>query len=685
MNTKNRTCKTTSEDMIKSHYCTEKFISSPENVPMSFKYGEKEIKGISAEWNPITTIRRIDANITETLFEGNDCKTGLNIRVECLEYHDYPVVEWTVWLTNKGLEPTPVIQDLLAMEGSFEGTSPILHHCNGDFWKEDGYTPFETPLLEGDSLNLAPTGGRPCDSAFPYFRILFENYGLSIAVGWPAQWSTSFSNTGKGVIVRAGQEKNNLRLLPGESIRTPRITIMSWTGGVSKAINLWRHWYLDHILPRVNGKPLTPKLAVACNDGGDEFINATEENQIQFINKYKSKGFNGDIWWIDAGWYTCIGEKNENNWWSFGKTDSDPAQRMEKHWWFTGTWEPDPERFPKGLKPISDHAAKNGMDLLLWFEPERVTRGSRLDIEHPEWVLKDCDDPNGLIRLLNLGDIQCRTWLTEYICKLIKDNGIKIYRQDFNFPPLKYWRCNETEDRQGMNENLYVQGYLRFWDDLLIRNPGLWIDSCSAGGRRNDLETMRRSVPLHYSDYGYGDNPVKLAFHYTLFAWLPYFKDLPLTYHEGFDNKLDSYSFHCCMPPMLFIPVDIRRDDDDYELCHKMTDIWRRASDMLLKGDYYPLTPFSRSTDQWVALQFDIPETGKGFIQGIRHLDCLENKLTIYPTVTCPDANYMLENPETGKEVTIFGKSLLKDGFTFELNKRSGAIWFYEIEAASFK
>jgi alpha-galactosidase len=32
-------------------------------------------------------------------------------------------------------------------------------------------------------------------------------------------------------------------------------------------------------------------------------------------------------------------------------------------------------------------------------------------------------------------------------------------------------------------------------------NPQLRIDSCASGGRRNDLETMRRAVPLWRSDY----------------------------------------------------------------------------------------------------------------------------------------------------------------------------------------
>jgi hypothetical protein len=65
--------------------------------------------------------------------------------------------------------------------------------------------------------------------------------------------------------------------------------------------------------------------------------------------------------------------------------------------------------------------------------------------------------------------------------------------------------------------SLLVQGYLQYWDDILARNPRICIDSCASGGRRDDLATMRRSVPLHSSDFGCGNYPVKFAFHRVLF------------------------------------------------------------------------------------------------------------------------------------------------------------------------
>lgn len=648
------------QDMLRSRALAVSFFSSAADLPISFVFDGEAVRGIPEEWRPTSRSRRIDANMRETVFEGADPGTGLNLRVECTEYTDYPVWEWVAWFTNKANEPTPVIRDILALDGTFLGASPALHHCNGDFYSEAGYTPEETALHAGTEMRFAPNGGRPCDGAFPYYRIVFADWGLSLAIGWPAQWAASFSGRSDGASVRVGQEKTELRLLPGESIRTPRMTVLCWSGDASRAVNLWRRWYLAHVLPRPNGQPMKPLLACCGTDDGEEFTAATEENQIRYIERFRERGICPDVWWIDAGWYPCYNKDRE------------------RKWWMTGTWEPDPERFPNGLKPVSDCAARNGADLLVWFEPERVHAGTKLESEHPEWLLKTNDSANAL---LYLGNPECRQWLTDHVCGLIKNNGVKICRQDHNFSPLEHWRGNEAEDRQGMNENLHVQGYLRFWDDLLARNPGLWIDSCASGGRRNDLETLRRSVPLHYSDYGYGDHPVKLAFHRTLYEWIPYFKECTLSWDTTgagrFDSQADSYSYHCGMAPMLFATVDIRRDDYDYHLASRMIRIWRRASDLILYGDYYPHTPFHRSASRWVAWQFDCPETGRGLLQGIRFPTSPSEALTVHPEAVHPGSTYSFENSETAETREVSGEELIRNGFTFALPARSGAIWFY--------
>jgi len=672
MDTKTIANTTRAADMEQRQRWLGEWMSAASSLPVSFLYGGRPISGIPQAWNPAMHRRRIDASIVETVFEGSDPGSGLAARVEVTRYLDYPVVEWVAWLENRGDQRSPLIEGLLALDGAFEGDSPTLEHCNGDFYSAEGYTPLETALQPGETLRLAPNGGRPCDGAFPYFRLRFTGGGLTLAVGWPGQWAASFSASDGGVQVRAGQEKTHLRLAPGEKIRTPRMTALAWSGDRARAVNLWRRWYLAHILPRPEGQPLRPRLACAATDTGEEFTNANEENQIRYMERFKQAGIDFDVWWIDAGWYPC---RDENG---------------DRRWWRTGTWRPDPQRFPRGLGEVSRNAARLGADLLLWFEPERAYAGSQLDVEHPQWLLKTLPQPGTAadpLRLVDLGNPLCRQWMTDHLCRLVAENGVKIYRQDFNFPPLSYWRDNDPPDRQGLHENLHVQGYLQMWDDLLERNPGLWIDSCASGGRRNDLETLRRSVPLHYSDYGYGDHAAKLAFHHTLYAWIPYFKDSTLAWdtlqpeeEQRFDQQVDTFAFQCGMAPMLFPTLDIRRADYDFASAARMIAVWRAAAETILHGDYYPLTPFSRRADQWAVFQFDQPEAGLGLIQGFRLAQCPVESISVMPQGISTTGLYRFDNPETQERREIPGAALAREGFSFTLPKRSAALWLYRVQ-----
>ena len=110
-------------------------------------------------------------------------------------------------------------------------------------------------------------------------------------------------------------------------------------------------------------------------------------------------------------------------------------------------------------------------------------------------------------QIIDLGIPECREWIFNKICKVIDTSGATGYRQDFNSDPAPAWAAKDAkyEGRTGMSENQYVQGYLALWD-ALIEKYGMFIDSCASGGGRNDLETMKRGVPLHYSDHFDGGN-----------------------------------------------------------------------------------------------------------------------------------------------------------------------------------
>lgn len=169
------------------------------------------------------------------------------------------------------------------------------------------------------------------------------------------------------------------------------------------------------------------------------------------------------------------------------------------------------------------------MQFVLWFEPERARLGSELHEQHSEFLLAAPGNPDNL--LFNLGMPEAREYLTDQLSAAISEHGVDIYRQDFNFDPLPYWQAADPPDRIGITEIRYITGLYELWDELRRRHPGLWIDNCASGGRRIDLETLSRSLPLWPSDfhdivglaYGRGLHVGDQCINAGLARWVPLF------------------------------------------------------------------------------------------------------------------------------------------------------------------
>ena len=663
---------TTPADMRRIASVLAERFSLPETLPFSFRLGDETIHGMPERFTPKVAKRRIDANLTEMRFSGTDPATGLRIELDTLVYNDFPVYEWTLWLENTGCADTPIISEVKGGDFSVEGTSPVLHHGTGDHCTQENFETIITPLPPGEAVHLEPIGGRPCDGNFPYLRVLCEGWGLNIAIGWPGQWAADIRGTADGCAIQAGQQYFHAYLKPGERVRGPRMCVMAFDGDVIRAANLWRRWHFAHVMPRQYGEMLKPKFVLVHNAEvhyGDEFIHASEGNQREAMATFRNLGYSPDIWWIDAGWYPCPNEQGENQWWR------------------TGTWEPDPARFPHGLGPVGTTAAEWDADFLLWYEPERVTPDSWLDREHPEWLiaLKAEEGARGN-RMLSLSIPACADWLIEHVDAQIKAFGLKIYRQDFNFNPLPYWQ-QDPADRLGITENLHLQNYLRFWDELLLRNPDLMIDSCASGGRRNDLESMRRGVPLHFTDYGYGDFVVNQAMYHTMFCWIPYFRGMGLhsegadgTFTHGGPFKTDLFSLLNAMTPAFATAIEPDSSPEKHAELQRVLPVWRQAAIMTLKGDFYPVTPYTKANDAFCCTQFDVPEEDCGFVQMLAMPQCSEGRFMPKLYVHSPDRMYRFENLLTGETRQYAGNMLRDQGFEITLEKRSGAVWFYTVE-----
>ena len=648
--------------------------TSPENIPITYTVGEKKYRGIPGEFSPVVKRRVIDANITLYDIEAFT-PDGLRLNTEYKIYNDYSAVEWVFRITNESNENSDIIKDFKVLDGVIEGENPVLLHGNGDNVTESGYTWKREKLGAEPIVKFPnPVDGNSCYDAFPYMRLIFDDFSVNLAIGWTGSWESRIEAVENGAHIVIGQKTFESYLLPGESVRTPSITLFAASGsgktGEDRIRNLWRSWYFDHVIPREDGKPLPPKLVLHTwmIDGKQEFCGCTEDNQREAINTYIEKGMKPDIWWIDAGWYPCNGQ------WGSG----------------TGNFFCNPENFPNGLGKVGEVCHENGIKFLLWFEPERIFKGTWVYENKPEYLLKYRGDNEwfNINALYNLGNKEACDWLIDTIDRLIKEYKIDIYRQDFNFQPMPIWKSNEEEGRAGILENLHIQGYYRYWDTLLERNPGLWIDSCSSGGKRNDIETMRRAVPLHYTDVGYGKHPIKQGQYRQMFEWIPYFRshtiawDLPDGAYGNKNNPVDEFSYLTVMTaPSITSMVEYYDDEKTFALANKFNEIWRESAEISLSSDYYPLTECRRSDEDWYACQFENAETGKGMIHIIRNINCERDSITLNLHVDDEnlDREYVMKDKYMSVEFVVTGREL-KEGFAHSCPKRSGTIIIYSIK-----
>jgi alpha-galactosidase len=546
-------------------------------MPFSFVYDGQSSADLLPAWK-IERSKDDAKHIERTTY--TDPKTGLQVQVELRAFDDADAVDWVIRLTNTGPRDTPMIEQLAGLSATLSSkwNDIVFHHSRGSTSSETDFLPIDEPIAPRAHLTLAPNGGRSSDGNLPFFNIKYGGRGLVCAIGWSGEWQFDlWRDPFNTLTLRAGQQTTHFVLHPGESVRTPRILLAQYEGDASNGSNLLRRILIAHYLPRINGQLVMPPIA-QNNWADNQGNNSNEQNQLDLIET-SSKGGVED-YWLDAGWF--VGG------WPYG----------------VGTWDERKDAFPHGLKALSDAAHAHGQKFVLWFEPERVHEGSKIAREHANFLFPK----QGADSLYNLADPTARKWLTDLLDSKIKEYGVDVFRNDFNIDPLRFWQSADAKDRQGITENHYIEGLYAMWDELIARNPGLWIDNCASGGRRIDLETVSRSIPLWRSDTEcFEEHPTWVQ---AQTAGLCTYVPLNTTAAWA----LDPYSIRSgATAGLVLAPIGL---NDPPGMKFPLQNIKRDRAFWL--GDFYALTPITVDASHWCGWQLHRAEKNDGMVELFR-------------------------------------------------------------------
>ncbi len=655
----------------------------PEQPPIEMRYNTQnepaaETAADASEKTPFvdwpqfqmerSTVQETD-ELTEQIVKYTAPDGKLQVKLDVRTYRDFPVWEYTVWLTNLSKDaPTGVISDVNTFCTNIplpqSGKEVTLDTICGSKCRGDDFVPDRKVISNGDAVSLMEFSGRSSNGRIPFLDLSFdENSGRIFAVGWSGSWNATFNNHGDSVSVTTGMSPTRFRLAPGETIRQPSITIFKREGMSRRAfLTVVHRFMLTHKVPRNlrDGSILPPILAVASGGG-----NKTPQMMLDVLEYCNKNQLPFDTYWIDAGWY---GAPHEDELYS----------NCGPNWWkYAGDWRINTTTHPTGdLLPIAEAVHAKGMKLLLWFEPERMQDDAPILETHPEFR-------NG--NLVDYGNPEALRWIQETVYGIIEKHHVDVYRQDFNMDPQGIWNLMElSPESRGLAQARHITGMYRFLDEMRERFPEILLENCASGGRRIDIEMISRAHTYCRSDYFIGrksdDSAFILGQNATLntLAFLPFqgceFNCVPIGDDYGAFSIISSGTV---ITPSDFDGGVIRRDftPDETAWFQKIFGVAERMKPYFL-GDFYPLTDAcAAANDLWCAWQFDRTDLEAGFALAFRRAENAEETRTFQLGNIDPNAQYNVE--------TYGGASCKMDGAALQnwsptLSPRSFQLIFYQ-------
>lgn len=617
-------------------------------LPFGFNYGGKCSSGFLDGWEKEITENSV------SYFEDKK-NGGLVIKAEFTAYDACPAFDLKIRLENTGKTNTKMIDAFSTLY--FKTDSPVkdggktyyaLHKAMGGLSTLEDFVQNDVVIEDQTSFVLEAAGGRSSNKDLPFFRIDTEKGNIIVAVGWTGQWKCELKNRNGTLELSAGMSRSRFVMYPGEKLALGSMVALFWEGDPDEANNAFRQLLLDCYIPGLKERDKEPYIF--CNTcftrGGGWLNECGEENQISLINALKPLGCESVI--TDAGWFT--------GGWPFG----------------AGNWDADPLKYPNGLRPVADAAKSRAMKYGLWFELERAVTETELAKNHIGWLLR-IDAAAGEPQenenmLLNLGVPEAVDYIYAIVEDKITNDGIECYRQDFNLDPLVYWDNNDTPDRVGITEIKYINGLYGYLDRIRKNHPDVFMDGCSSGGRRIDIETLKRFHTHQKTDLWFNQTVDQNS----LFSLSHYIPNAAFTAHI---NRYDDYSFNSVMAATLCLGWIADSGEEfmgngvfEPGRAKELIERYKKVRPYLNRA-FYPLTAPGEGGGAAIAFEFFDKERDSGVIFVFAREQSEKEKTEIKVKALKAGLDYTLTNLATHEKETVSGE-ILKSGYTVDITGR---------------
>lgn len=310
----------------------------------------------------------------------------------------------------------------------------------------------------------------------------FENSVQGTALIWQIEhngsWHWEISDAANQLYLQlSGPTENEnhwwKKLAPGETFNSVPVGVGIVEGGFEQAVGQFTRYRRAIRRPNRDNE----RLPVIFNDYMNcLFADPTTEKIIPLVDASARAGC--EYYCIDAGWYS------DGDWW-----DS------------VGLWEPSQQRFPGGLKEVTDYIRSKGMVPGLWLELEvmgiRCPLASQVSdnwffVRHGKRVID-----HGRYQL-DYRNPEVVKYADEVIDRLVGEFGIGYIKMDYNINAGIGTEIGADSFGDGLLQ--HNRAYLQWIDNVFERYPDLVIENCASGGMRIDYALLSRHSIQSSSD-----------------------------------------------------------------------------------------------------------------------------------------------------------------------------------------
>lgn len=251
-------------------------------------------------------------------------------------------------------------------------------------------------------------------------------------------------------------------LLPGETFHTPEAVLNYSTDGLNGMSHNFHTLYRRHLFPGTFAGKERPLL---LNSWEGMYYDVNLDKIAEQSALAKELGM--ELFVLDDGWF---------------RAGNDSRSSM-------GDWTCNEKKLPGGIRAAAEIVRKNGLKFGLWFEPEAISRKSRLYETHPDWALHVPGYPMTEGRheyLLDLTHEDVRTCLKEMLDSYLKEGMIDYIKWDMNRPLTDVSSALLPAEKKGETFHRYILGLYDILGWLKDTYPNVLVEGCSSGGARFD-------------------------------------------------------------------------------------------------------------------------------------------------------------------------------------------------------